>query len=82
MVQRILEARVTGSEIVRKYDRIAPMDDLFGWLMESKARQRALELAAIENGERVHEVAMGTGLHFVELLKRNPGGWVHRVDIS
>lgn len=82
MVDGIPEARVRGDEIIRKYDRIAPIYDLFGCMMESRARQRALELAAISNGEKVLEVAMGTGLNFVELLKKNPGGWVEGVDIS
>jgi len=82
MNQEILEARYTHKEIVRKYNWIAPIYDLFGILMESKARQRALEMATIRNGENVLEVAFGTGLNFVEILKRNPGGWVNGIDAS
>jgi ubiquinone/menaquinone biosynthesis C-methylase UbiE len=78
----ILEARYTHQEIIRKYNWIAPIYDLFGILMESKARQRALEIAAIQNGEKVLEVALGTGLNFVEILKRNPNGWVDGIDVS
>jgi ubiquinone/menaquinone biosynthesis C-methylase UbiE len=50
--------------------------------MESKARQRALEIAKIQNGEKILEVALGTGLNFVEILKRNPNGWVDGIDVS
>jgi ubiquinone/menaquinone biosynthesis C-methylase UbiE len=82
MDQEILEARLTHEEIVQKYNRIASIYDLFGILMESKARQRALEIADIRNGEKILEVALGTGLNFVELLKRNPQGWVEGIDIS
>jgi ubiquinone/menaquinone biosynthesis C-methylase UbiE len=82
MDQEILDARLTHEEIVQKYNRIAPVYDLFGILMESKARQRALEIAAIQNGEKILEVALGTGLNFVELMKRNPQGWVEGIDIS
>jgi ubiquinone/menaquinone biosynthesis C-methylase UbiE len=82
MEQEILEARYTHQEIVRKYNWIAPIYDLFGILMESKAHQRALDVAAIQNGEKVLEVALGTGLNFVELLKKNPNGWVDGVDVS
>jgi ubiquinone/menaquinone biosynthesis C-methylase UbiE len=82
MDQEILDARLTHEEIVQKYNRIAPIYDLFGILMESKARQRALEIAAIQNGEKILEVALGTGLNFVELMKRNPQGWVEGIDIS
>jgi ubiquinone/menaquinone biosynthesis C-methylase UbiE len=82
MNQEILEARFTHEEIVRKYDRIASIYDLFGIFMESKARERALDIAAIENGEKILEVALGTGLNFVEILKRNPHGWVEGIDVS
>lgn len=82
MNQEILEARFTHDEIVRKYNRIASVYDLFGILMESKARQCALDLAAIQDGEKILEVALGTGLNFVEILKRNPCGWVEGIDVS
>ena len=82
MNHEILEARFTHEEIVRKYNRIASIYDLFGILMESKARQRALDVAAIQDGEKILEVALGTGLNFVEILKRNPCGWVEGIDIS
>ncbi|MEI9477025.1 MAG: methyltransferase domain-containing protein [Deltaproteobacteria bacterium] len=82
MNQEILAARYTHEEIVRKYNWIAPIYDLFGILMESKARQRAIDMAAIKNGEKILEVAFGTGLNFVEILKRNPEGWVNGIDVS
>lgn len=82
MNDNILEARYTHEEIVRKYNWIAPIYDLFGVLVESKARQRAIELSDIQNGEKVLEVAFGTGLNLVEILKRNPDGWVDGIDIS
>jgi ubiquinone/menaquinone biosynthesis C-methylase UbiE len=82
MNQEILEARIPPEQMVRKYDRIASIYDLFGFLMESKARQKALDVAAIKDGEKILEVALGTGLNFVEILKRNPSGWVEGIDIS
>jgi len=50
--------------------------------MASKARQRALAMATIRNGETILEVAFGTGLNLVEILKRNPAGRVEGVDVS
>jgi ubiquinone/menaquinone biosynthesis C-methylase UbiE len=82
MNQEILEARHTHQEIVRKYNLIASVYDVFGILMESKARQRAIEMASIRNGEKILEVAFGTGLNLVEILKRNPKGWVDGIDVS
>ena len=82
MNQEILEARIPPEEMVKKYNRIASIYDLFGFLMESKARHRALDFAAIKDGEKILEVALGTGLNFVQILKRNPSGWVGGIDIS
>ncbi len=82
MNQEILEARYTHQELVRKYNLIASVYDLFAILMVSKAQQRALEMAAIQNGERILEVAFGTGLNFTEILKRNPQGCVAGIDVS
>ena len=82
MNEKILEARLTQKEIVRKYDRIASFYDLFGIMMASRARLRAIDLAAIQNGERILEVALGTGLSFVEILRRNPLGQVEGIDVS
>ena len=82
MNQEILEARYTHQELVRKYNLIASVYDLFAILMVSKAQQRALEMAAIKNGEKVLEVAFGTGLNFIEILRRNPEGCVAGIDVS
>jgi len=82
MSEKILKARLTHEQIVRKYNRIASFYDLFGILMASKARLRAIDLASIQNGERILEVALGTGLSFVEMLRRNPLGQVDGIDVS
>ena len=82
MNEKILEARLTQEQIIRKYNRIASFYDLFGILMASKARLRAIDLASIQNGERILEVALGTGLSFVEILRRNPLGQVEGIDVS
>ncbi len=75
-------ARVAQDEIGSLYDRIAPFYDLWGLLTESRARNRALELAAVEDGETILEVAVGTGLAFYELVKRNPNGVNLGIDLS
>jgi len=75
--------RHLGKEkVATKYNVLCHIYDIFGILMESKARQRAIEIANIRNGENVLEVAVGTGLNFVEILKRNPHGWNEGLDIS
>lgn len=78
----ILDARVPKSRVSEVYRRIAPSYDLWGRLTESKARTRCLELAAIQDGESVLEVAVGTGLAFEQILKSNPSGRNEGVDLT
>lgn len=75
-------AAVPQSQIPSVYDRIAPVYDFWGWFTERRARARALELAAVRDGESVLEVAVGTGLAFRELVRANPHGRTHGIDIS
>jgi ubiquinone/menaquinone biosynthesis C-methylase UbiE len=75
-------ARLGESEVVPTYRRLASRYDLWAALSESTARRRCLELAAIQNGETILEVAAGTGLLFVELLKLNPDGVTEGVDLT
>lgn len=76
------DAQVEKSRIPDIYRRIAPSYDLWAWLTESKARDRCLELAAIQNGEAVLEVAVGTGLAFEKILKSNPSGRNEGIDLT
>ena len=77
-----LKAGLSQSDVVKLYNRLSRVYDYWGYLTESKARQRSLELADIKDGQRVLEVAAGTGLAFVEAVKRNPNGRNIGIDIS
>ena len=79
---RQLEARVPQNEIGKVYDRVAGIYDVWGILAESRARKRAIELAGIQDGQSIMEVAVGTGLAFGEIVKRNPNGGNIGIDIS
>jgi ubiquinone/menaquinone biosynthesis C-methylase UbiE len=76
------DARVSQDEIRHVYDRLAGVYDIWAWLTESRARDRAIELAAIEDGAAVLEVAVGTGVAFQEVVKRNPHGQNLGIDLS
>ncbi len=78
---RLADPSVFQRRMLQKYNLISPVYDIFGIVMESKARARALEVSEIMNGERVLEVAVGTGLNFQEILRRNPDGWNDGIDI-
>jgi len=80
--QKKLDARVSQAQIAGIYNSLANVYDIWGNLTESKARNRALELAEIKNGQHILEVAVGTGLAFFETVKRNPDGINIGIDIS
>ena len=77
-----LDARIDQADIPNVYGRIARVYDMWGRLTESRAVARAIELAAIEDGQSILEVAVGTGVAFREILKRNPHGRNLGIDLS
>lgn len=78
----IKTAKLNKKEVVQVYSRMAFIYDVWGNLTESKARKRALELANIQNGESVLEVAVGTGLAFQEIVKANQNGKNYGIDLT
>lgn len=79
---KILEATIPQSEIGPLYDKISRFYDTWARLTESRAAQRAVELAGIRDGQHILEVAVGTGLVFQEIVRRNPNGQNTGVDLS
>jgi ubiquinone/menaquinone biosynthesis C-methylase UbiE len=77
-----LDARVSQSDIASLYDKISDIYDIWGKMTESRARNRAIELAEIKDGNNILEVAAGTGLAFYKIVKRNPNGTNTGVDLS
>lgn len=76
------EAKISQAMIASVYDKIAPIYDIWGRATESKARNRALQLSEIKDGQRILEVAVGTGLAFYEVVRRNPSGYNMGIDLS
>jgi len=77
-----LDARVSQSEIGQVYDGLAGIYNLWGKLTETRARNRGLELAEIQDGQHILEVAVGTGLAFYEIVRRNLHGHNLGIDLS
>lgn len=80
--KKSIDARIEQDRIGAVYDRLAPIYDIWGNLTESQARSRAIELAKIQDGQSILEVAVGTGLAFYEIVKRNPNGINRGIDLS
>ena len=79
---QILNAGIKKSDVPRIYKNIASVYDIWARLAESKARNRCLELARIRDGESVLEVAVGTGLTFLEILRLNSTGQNEGIDLT
>jgi ubiquinone/menaquinone biosynthesis C-methylase UbiE len=79
---KITDALVNKKDIPKIYRSIAPIYDLWGTLTETKARKRCLDLAQINNGENILEVAVGTGAAFAEILKKNQSGRNNGIDLT
>lgn len=75
-------AKLNKKEVVQVYSQRAFFYDVWGNLTEAKARRRALQLANIQDGESVLEVAVGTGLAFREIVRVNPNGQNFGIDLT
>jgi ubiquinone/menaquinone biosynthesis C-methylase UbiE len=75
-------AKLDKPQVVDVYSKTAFIYDIWGMLTETKARQKAMEFANIKNGEAILEVAVGTGLTFLEILKANPDGENIGIDLT
>jgi ubiquinone/menaquinone biosynthesis C-methylase UbiE len=72
----------TEGSIRDSYSKVAWFYNLWGRLTETKAAQKVLDFAEIQDGERILEVAVGTGAAFAEIVRRNPHGVSDGLDIS
>jgi ubiquinone/menaquinone biosynthesis C-methylase UbiE len=79
---KILDASIKKSDVPNVYRGVAPIYDIWSMLTESKARNRCLELADIHEGQKILEVAVGTGSAFVEILKKNKHGFNTGIDLT
>ncbi len=77
-----VDARLSQDEVRSVYNRIAWIYDLWGRLTETRARKRGIELAGIRDGERILDVAAGTGMILTEVVRQNPNGMTAAIDIS
>ncbi len=78
----MLPAKLTKTQIQDVYASKAHNYDAWGKYTEANALARSIELAAIQDGEQILEVAVGTGLTFEQILARNPNGWTMGIDLT
>jgi demethylmenaquinone methyltransferase/2-methoxy-6-polyprenyl-1,4-benzoquinol methylase len=78
----VLDARVPQQDVGKLYDRTAWFYDVWATLTETKAQDRAIEVANIQDETTILDVAVGTGRLFNRIVERNPNGRNFGIDIS
>ena len=78
----VLDARVPQRDVGKLYDRTAWFYDVWATLTETKAQDRAIEVANIQDETTILDVAVGTGRLFNRIVERNPNGRNFGIDIS
>lgn len=76
------DAQIAQEDMGRLYDGVAWFYNIWAGLTETRARKRALEIAGVQDGQSILEVAVGTGAVFAELVRRNPNGKNIGIDLS
>lgn len=76
------DARLSQDQVEALYNKLASKYDVWGILLESRTRKRALELADIQDCQNILEVAVGTGLAFYDIVSCNPNGQNTGIDLS
>jgi ubiquinone/menaquinone biosynthesis C-methylase UbiE len=66
----------------RVYDALAKIYPLSTYFFHSKAHTAAVRLSGIRNGDRVLEIATGSGELFRKLVEANPDGMTIGLDLS
>jgi ubiquinone/menaquinone biosynthesis C-methylase UbiE len=78
----LLPRKFSRDSVSASYSKVARFYGLWSLLTESKAARRVLTLADIQDGESVIEVAVGTGIMFADVVRRNPHGVNEGVDLT
>jgi ubiquinone/menaquinone biosynthesis C-methylase UbiE len=77
-----LKRTYNETEVYRQFSGAAWFYDLWAKLTESKAANLALEWTDLPGKAKILEVAVGTGLFFERLVKKNPDGYTAGFDLS
>jgi len=77
-----LDAKVPQEKIAQLYDGTAWFYDIWATLTETKAQDKAIQLANIQDKTVIFDIAVGTGKLFNRIVKRNPNGRNVGIDIS
>ncbi len=78
----MLERQISEDKTKKEFKQVIWFYDFWGRLTESKAANVVLKLANIKNGNKVLDVACGTGEMLKKIIKQNPDGKNVGIDLS
>ena len=81
-IEQSAPARLTHSQIQGVYSRLSPLYFLWEKIAERQPTELALELASVQSGENVLEVAVGPGNALERLARTHRGGKMIGVDLT
>lgn len=79
---KVLERKLDKTKTKKSYKKVVWFYNFWSWLTESKAAKKVIDLAEIEDGKKILEVACGTGVVFEQIAQRNPNGKNIGIDLS
>ncbi len=79
---KILDRKLDKAKIKKSFKKALWIYNFWSWLTESKAAKKVIEFAEIEDRKKVLEVALGTGVVFEQIVKKNPTGENFGIDLS
>ena len=79
---RFIKVKASKDDVRCLYARLSHLYDSWGFLMESKAVNRTVEIVNIQDGENILEVAIGTGTLFKRIVALNRNGKNEGIDLS
>lgn len=79
---KILNREFSAEKIKNDYSSITRVYDYWSRLTEHKALRKVIEIADIKNGEKILEVAVGTGYLFEKIVEINSRGENEGIDIT
>ena len=78
----ILERKFETHKMKTDYSKVVWFYNFWSWLTESKASRYVLKFSEIKDGEKILEIACGTGIFFEKIVKQNPNGKNIGIDLS
>ncbi|HKI87537.1 MAG TPA: methyltransferase domain-containing protein, partial [Draconibacterium sp.] len=78
----ILERNLDNTSTIKSFKKVVWFYDFWSWLTESKAAKEVIRCAEIKGGEKILEIACGTGVVFEQIVFKNPDGMNVGIDLS